>query len=57
VVKSDLYSDDDRVREAEMVRAVRAKRDAALTPAQRLERTHELCRQLAAIRIVGPLER
>jgi len=44
------YTDEDAVREAEMVRAARARRDAALTSSQRLERVHELCRQLAAIR-------
>jgi hypothetical protein len=38
--------------EAELVRAARARRDASLTPSQRLERVHELCRQLAAIRPV-----
>jgi hypothetical protein len=39
--------------EADRVRAVRAARDAALTPAERLECVHELCRQLAAIRPAG----
>jgi hypothetical protein len=41
---------EEAVREAEEVRRLRARRDAALTPAERLERVHELCRQLAAIR-------
>lgn len=40
----------DAVREAEAVRRRRAEREAALTPSERLERLHELCRQLAAIR-------
>ena len=41
---------DEAVREAEEARRLRALRDAALSPAERLERVHELCRQLAAIR-------
>ncbi len=43
-------ADADAVREAAEIRALRAKRDAALTPSQRLERVHELCRQLSALR-------
>ena len=50
-------ADADAVREAVEARAVRARRDAALTPSQRLERVHELCRQLAAIRPVTAAER
>lgn len=50
------FTDADAVREAEKVRAVRAERDAALTPSERLERVHELCRQLAAIRRATPAE-
>ncbi len=41
--------EQEALREAEEVRRRRAERDAALTPSQRLERVHELCRQLAAI--------
>jgi hypothetical protein len=43
---------EEAVREAEEARAIRVARDAALTPEQRLERVHALCRQLAAIRPV-----
>ena len=50
------YSEADAVREAEAVRAARAARDAALTPSERLERAHEICRQLSAIRLVSPSE-
>jgi hypothetical protein len=50
-------SDAEAVREAEEARAVRARRDAAVPPAERLERVHELCRQLAAIELVSPPER
>jgi hypothetical protein len=46
------FTETEAVREAETVRAVRAKREAAMTAAQRLEHVHELCRQLAAIRLV-----
>ena len=42
--------DEDAVREAEEARAIRARRDARLTPEERLQRTAELCRQLALIR-------
>jgi hypothetical protein len=49
-------SDDEAVREAQEVRAIRARRDAALSPEERLERVHELCRQLAAIERVSPPE-
>jgi hypothetical protein len=42
----------DAVREAEAARQARARRDAAMTMSQRLERVHELCRQLAAVRLV-----
>jgi len=38
--------------EADRARLVRARRDAALTPSERLARVHELCKQLAAIRPV-----
>ena len=51
------YTDDDAIREADEARAVRARRDAALSAAERLERVHELCRQLAAIERVSPPER
>jgi hypothetical protein len=52
-------SDDDEeaVREAEQTRRVRARRDAALTPAERLARLHELCRQLSSIRPASQSER
>jgi len=43
--------------EADRARAARARRDAALTPSERLARVHELCRQLAAIRPVGDDQR
>lgn len=50
-------TDDDILRqnvaEADAARRVRAERDAALTPSERLERVDALCRQLAAIRPVG----
>jgi len=42
--------DEDAVREAEEARAIRARRDARLTPEERLQRTAELCRQLTLIR-------
>ena len=42
--------DEDAVREAEEARAIRARRDAQLTAEERLQRTAELCRQLALIR-------
>ena len=42
--------DEDAVREAEEARVIRARRDAQLTPEERLQRTAELCRQLALIR-------
>ncbi len=47
-------SDAERVREAEAVRRARLERDAALTPRELLERVHELCRQLAALRLREP---
>jgi len=46
------YTDEEAVREAEAVRVARARRDAALTPSERLERLHELCRQLAHLKPV-----
>lgn len=50
----DLSPEDElAVREAELARALREQRDAALTPSERLARVHELCRQLAAIRPAG----
>lgn len=57
IVDAETYSEADAVREAEAVRAARAARDAALTPSQRLERVHELCRQLAAIRPIASTEK
>ena len=39
--------------EADEAREARARRDAELTPSERLERVHDLCRQLASIRPVG----
>lgn len=48
------YTEEEAVREAEEVRALRARRDAELTPEERLARVHELCRQLAAIEPVAP---
>ncbi|MGI8781991.1 MAG: hypothetical protein ACR2L8_17815 [Solirubrobacteraceae bacterium] len=44
---------DEAAREADEARRLRAHRDAALTPAERLARVHELCRQLAGIRPVA----
>jgi hypothetical protein len=49
-------SDAEAIREAEENRAIRARRDAELSPQERLERVHELCRQLAAIRPAPPQE-
>ena len=49
-------TDEDDIREFEEARAIRARRDAELTPSERLERVHELCRQLAAIERVTPQE-
>jgi hypothetical protein len=46
--------DADAVREAAEIRALRAERDANLTPEERLERTAALCRQLALIRPSEP---
>jgi hypothetical protein len=43
--------------EAEKARQARARRDAALTPAERLARVHELCRQLSSIRPASESER
>ncbi len=53
-IESMQPSDAERVREAEAVRRARLERDAALTPRERLERVHELCRQLAALRLREP---
>jgi hypothetical protein len=50
-------SDAEAVKEAEEVRALRARRDAELSPTERLERVHELCRQLSAIEPVSLQER
>lgn len=50
-------SDAERVREAEAVRRARAARDAALSPRERLERVHELCRQLSALRLRDSADR
>jgi len=44
-------------REAEEARELRESRDAALTPAERLARVHELCRQLSTIRPVSKPKR
>lgn len=49
--------DEEAVREAEVARRTRARRDAALTPAERLARVHELCRQLSMIRPARDSER
>jgi len=46
-------ADADAVAEAEEVRWIRAQRDAALTPGQRLERLDELLKQLAQLRPAG----
>jgi hypothetical protein len=54
---AETYSDADAVRDAEAVRAHRAAREADMTPSERLEHVHELCRQLSAIRPVAPAER
>lgn len=39
--------------EADELRRARWRREAAMTPTERLERVDELCRQLADIRLVG----
>jgi hypothetical protein len=39
------------------VRRARAARDAALSPRERLERVHELCRQLSALKLRDATER
>lgn len=44
------HSRDDDVAEAERTHAIRIARERAMTPRERLERVHELCRQLSAIR-------
>ena len=54
---AESFTDADAVREAAEVRVRRAERDGALAPSQRLERVHELCRQLAAIRPATPVGR
>lgn len=56
-VAAEVPDLDEALREAEEARALRARRDAALSPAERLARVHELCRQLAAIRPAGPPKR
>ena len=45
-----VNEDEQAVKDAEEARRLRAERDAALTPEERLQRVHELCRQLALIR-------
>jgi hypothetical protein len=45
------------IREADEARRTRARRDAQLSPAERLARVHELCRQLASIRPVAETKR
>lgn len=49
----ESYTDEDAVREAQESRRLRAERDAQLTPSERLERVHELCRQLAQLKLAG----
>jgi hypothetical protein len=44
------HTDEEAILEAEEARRARARRDADLTPAERLARVHELCRQLSSIR-------
>jgi hypothetical protein len=50
--QDDALALADAVREAEEVRRLRAARDRALSPTERLERVEALCRALASIRIV-----
>jgi hypothetical protein len=50
-------TDEEAILEAEEARRVRARRDAVLTPAERLARVHELCRQLSSIRPLSESER
>lgn len=50
-------TEEEALAEAALVRDLRARRDAELTPTERLERVHELCRQLAAIEVARPPER
>jgi hypothetical protein len=47
--ETTTQSEAGAAREADEVRALRVRRDAELSPEGRLERVHELCRQLAAI--------
>jgi hypothetical protein len=56
MAETDSNSEAEAVREAEAARALRLRRDAELSPEERLERVHELCRQLAAIEPVSPEE-
>ena len=56
-METESFTDADAVREAAEVRVRRAERDGAQAPSQRLERVHELCRQLAAIRPATPAGR
>jgi hypothetical protein len=48
---------EQAIREAQEARQARARRDAQLSPAERLARVHELCRQLSSIRPVAQSER
>jgi hypothetical protein len=56
MTETGSQSQADAVKEAEEARALRLRRDAELSPEERLERVHELCRQLAAIEPVSPQE-
>ena len=54
MTRVDRAADELAVREAEEARELRAARDAAMSPTERLERVAALCRQLALIRPVEP---
>ena len=54
---AEPHNDAEAILEMEEARRIRATRDAQLTPSERLARVHELCRQLASIRLVPTSER
>jgi hypothetical protein len=56
-VTSEPLDLEEAAREADTARETRARRDALMTPAERLARVHELCRQLASIRATADADR
>lgn len=52
----DQQTNAELARDAEAARAIRARREAALSPSERLERVDQLCRELTAIRRVDQLQ-